>query len=76
MECEKQNLNVVKKLKKVSYCYVLIVCFAPDLETFCSLFKIRRHVIGCINHGVVVVGFCSKLLMMRLSYYVHPSRKW
>ena len=44
----------------------LIVVLRPTIRLFCSLFKIRRHVIGCINH-YMVVGICSKILM-RLSY--------
>ena len=40
-----------------------------DHQTFCSLFKVRRHVIGCINHDIVV-GLCSDLLI-RSSYYIH-----
>ena len=45
------------------------VCFTPDHQTFCSLFKVRQHVIGCINYDIVV-GLCSELLM-RISYYIH-----
>ena len=26
--------------------------FTSDHQTFCSFFKVRRHVIGCINHGI------------------------
>ena len=35
---------------------------------FFSLFKVRRHVIGCINHDIVF-GFCT-ILFMTLPYYI------
>ena len=35
----------------------LIASFTSDNQTFTSLFKVRRHVIGCINH-VIVIGCC------------------
>ena len=38
---------------------------------FFSLFKVRRHVIGCINHDKII-GRCSEQLM-RLYYYIHPG---
>ena len=38
-------------------------------QTFCGLFRVRRHVIGCVNHSIV--GLCSELLM-RLSNSIHP----
>ena len=43
--------------------------FISDHHTFFSLFKVRLHVIVCINHDIVV-GPCSELLM-RLFYYIH-----
>ena len=46
-----------------------IDCFYVRLSEFSSLLKVRRHVIGCINHDIVV-GNCSKL-PFRLSYYIH-----
>ena len=33
--------------------------------------KVRWHVMGCINHDIVIY-ICSQLLM-RLSYYFHPG---
>ena len=51
--------------------YVCLVVFIVRPTDFCIVFKVRRHVIGCINHDIVV-GLCSELLM-RLSYYIHPG---
>ena len=47
----------------------LFDCFYVRPSDFCSLFKVRRHVIGCINRDIVI-SLCSELLMM-LSYYIH-----
>ena len=47
--------------------------FTSDHHTFCSLFKVKRHAIACINNGIIV-GLCSKLFM-RLSYYIHAGKK-
>ena len=48
--------------------FLFFLFFTSDHQTFCShLFKVRRHVIGCINHAIVV-GLSSELLM-KLSYY-------
>ena len=33
----------------------------PTIRIFCRIFKVRRHVIGCINHDIVT-GLCSKIL--------------
>ena len=49
--------------------YFLFDCFYIRPSAFCSLFKIRRNVIECINNDIVV-GLYSKLFM-RLSYYIH-----
>ena len=35
--------------------------FASDHQTFCSPFKVRRHVIGCINPDIVVTSAPSYL---------------
>ena len=35
--------------------------FTFDYHTFCNLFKVRRLVITCINHDIVV-GLCFELL--------------
>ena len=43
--------------------------FKPDHQTFGSLFKIRRHVIGYINHDTIV-GLCFEVFM-RLYYHIH-----
>ena len=48
--------------------FCLIVFYVRPLY-FYSLFKVRRNVIGCINHAIVI-DLCSKLLMS-LSYYIH-----
>ena len=45
--------------------------FTYDNHTFCSLFNVRRHAIGCINHDIVI-GLCFELFM-RLSYYNRPG---
>ena len=45
----------------------LFFYFRPS--DFCNLFKVRQHVIGCIDHDIVV-GLCSELVM-RLSYSIH-----
>ena len=58
--------------KKKFLCVGIIFCwiiFTSYHQTFCSLFKVRRHVIGCINYDIVA-GLCSELLMS-LSYYIH-----
>ena len=44
-----------------------LFCVQPS--GFNSLFKVRRHVVMCINRDIVV-GLCSELLK-RLSYYIH-----
>ena len=46
------------------------IAFMSNHQTFCSLFKIRRHIIGCIKNDIVVVGLCSELVV-RLSYYMY-----
>ena len=43
--------------------------FTSDRKTFAAFFKVRRHVIGCINHDIVVGLFYE--LYMCLSYYIH-----
>ena len=43
--------------------------FTSDHQTLCILFTVRWHVIGYINHDIVI-GLCFKLLMS-LSYYIH-----
>ena len=52
--------------KDIVFC---LIVFMSDHQTFCSLFNVRRHVIGCINHEIVV-HLCSAIFM-RLSYYIH-----
>ena len=52
----------------------LLIVFTTDHHTFCSLFKIRRHVFVDINHNIVV-GFCSELLL-RLSIYDMVKSLW
>ena len=47
----------------------LIVFYVQPSE-FWSLFKVRRYVIRCIKHDIVI-WHCFELLM-RLSYYIHP----
>ena len=54
-----------------TFIFCLILFLPSDHQTFCSLFKIRRHDIVCINHEIVI-GLCSELLM-RLFYYIHPG---
>ena len=48
-----------------------LIVFTSDHQTFSSSFKGRWHVIGSINHNIVM-GLCSELLM-RLSYYIDPG---
>ena len=43
--------------------------FTSEQHTFCSLSKVRRHVIGCVNHDIVF-GLCSETLL-RLSCYIN-----
>ena len=63
-----KNCNLCNfHLKK--YIFSLFNFFMSDHHTSCSLFKVRRQLIGCINHDIEVV-LCSELLM-RLSYYIH-----
>ena len=52
-----------------SLLFVCLIVFTSDYHTFCSRFKVKRHVIGCTNHDIVV-GLCSDIFM-RLSYYIH-----
>ena len=47
----------------------VLIFFTSDKTYFCSLFKVRRHVLECMNNEIVV-GLCSEPLM-RLSYYIH-----
>ena len=44
--------------------------FTSDHHTFCIIFKVRRHFIGCIKHDMVI-DLCSELLIL-----LHPSRIW
>ena len=68
------NENIWKHVFLSSHtkCYYSIpffIVFTSDHHTFFSLLKVRRHVIGCINHNIVV-AHCSELLM-RLSICIH-----
>ena len=40
------------------------IIFFVFTSIFCSLFKVRQHVIGCINHDIVL-DLCSELLSSR-----------
>ena len=37
------------KIMHLDWCD-FFACFTSNYQAFCSLFKVRRHVIGCINH--------------------------
>ena len=50
-------------------CLFVLIVFTSDHKTFCSLFKVRQHIIGCINHDIVI-GLCAELFM-RLSHYIY-----
>ena len=52
-------------------CLFCLIVFTSDYQTFCNLFKVRGHFIGCINHDIVI-GLCSELLV-GLIYYIHPG---
>ena len=70
--CSIQRREEISKLQnyKLRLCnFILFDCFTSDHQPFWSLFKVKQHVIGCINHDLVV-GLCSKLFM-RLSHYIH-----
>ena len=56
--------------KRVCWIFFCWIAFTSDHQTFYSLFKVRRHVIGCINNDIVI-SLCSEL-RLRLSYYIHP----
>ena len=62
--------NILPLLEKVSATLLLFIVFTSDHQTF--LFKGRQHVIGCINHDVLV-GLCFELLMI---IQLHSSRIW
>ena len=53
-----RNMIFQKEILSKIYCspFLCLIVFTSDHQTFCSLFKVRRHVIGieCINHDVVV----------------------
>ena len=50
--------NIFSVWLQMKYFLCLIV-FTFDHQTFCSLFKDRRHAIGCLNHDIVVRRFWS-----------------
>ena len=60
--------KVINTVSTTGLSFCLIV-FMFDHHTFCSLSRVRRHIIGCINHDIVVC-LCSEL-HIRLSYYIH-----
>ena len=49
----------------------MLSCFYIRPSAFFSLFKVRWHVIVCINHEIVI-SLCFKILKS-LSYYNHPG---
>ena len=49
--------------------FFCLIVFTANHQTLWSLFKVRRDVIGCIDH-VIVVGLWYEILL-RLSYYIH-----
>ena len=59
----------IEKTIIIFYIGFCLIVFMSDHQTFCNLFKVRQHVIGCIKHDIIV-GLGSKLLR-RLSYYTH-----
>ena len=48
-----------------------LIVFTFDHQTFCSLFKVRRHAFGCINNDVVI-AYCSEQVIEVI--LLHPSR--
>ena len=63
----------VALLLLLSLFLLFFVCLlvTSDHQTFCSLLKVRRRIIGCINNKILI-GLCSELLM-RLFYCTHPG---
>ena len=82
--CRLKIIDIYKSTfcRKLAIVQFLVRLFLrPTIRLFCNLFKVRRHVIGCINHDIVI-GLCSELLM-RLSYYkmksiagIEPTPVW
>ena len=71
LEPPDQDHNTWQKCIYIDWClFVYLIVFKFDHRTSCSLFNVRRHVIGFINHDIAVVGLWF-MLLMRLSYYIH-----
>ena len=64
----------VKKMLNSLFCLFVLIVFTSNHQTFCSLFKVKRLVIGIINSDIVI-GLCLEILM-RLLFCNHPEKSF
>ena len=65
------NTDVWSINEKNIVCLLVLLVFMADHQTFCSLFKVRRHGIRWNDHDIVE-GFCSEICVW-LSYDISTS---